>query len=99
MSAAEDPDLKRLVVTLEAAARAKAQKLRLDCAVEEDGDPRALLAKLIGLLKRQADAQEASLGRMAVRTGTAGTLDAAQREALRRATEFHGERRRARGFG
>ena len=52
MSAAEDPDLKRLVVTLEAAARAKAQKLRLDCAVEEDGDPRALLAKLIGLLKQ-----------------------------------------------
>jgi hypothetical protein len=97
MSAAEDPDLKRLVVTLEAAARAKAQKLSLDCAVEDCGDQWALLAKLIGLLKRQADTQEASLERLAVQsghlgTGPAGMPDEAQKEALRRATEIHGER-------
>jgi DNA primase len=97
MSAAEDPDLKRLVVTLEAAARAKAQKLSLDCAVEDCRDQWALLAKLIGLLKRQADTQEASLERLAVQsghsgTGPAGMPDEAQKEALRRATEIHGER-------
>jgi hypothetical protein len=102
MSAAEDPDLKRLVVTLEAAARAKAQKLRLDCAIEVGEGQQSLLAKLIELFKRQADAQEASLGRLAVQSGLsggghsgagpAGMPDAAQMEALRRATEIHGER-------
>jgi DNA primase len=102
MSAVEDPILKRLVVTLERSAQSKAPKLRLDCAVDEPGSRHALLVKLIGLLKRRADARDASLDRMAIQSGLAGqspaeaapagTLDAAQREALRRATEIHSQR-------
>jgi DNA primase len=109
MSAAEDPILKQLVVTLESAAREKAQKLRLDCAIEheERGDRHALLGKLIDQLKQRADAQDASLERLALQsglsgsghaggshpgTGSAGVLDAAQKEALRRATDIHGLR-------
>jgi DNA primase len=115
MSAAEDPVLKQLVVTLESAARDKAQKLRLDCAFEshEDHNGRhALLAKLIEQFKHRADAQDASLERMALQsglsgsgpagashsgTGSAGVLDAAQLEALRRATDIHGRRAGKRG--
>jgi DNA primase len=115
MSAAEDPVLKQLVVTLESAARDKAPKLRLDCALdlhEESGGRHALLAKLIEQLKQRADAQDASLERLALQsglsgsgsaggdhpgTGSAGVLDAAQREALRRATEIHGLRAGGRG--
>jgi hypothetical protein len=115
MSAAEDPVLKQLVVTLESAARDKAQKLRLDCALEsheEYGGRHALLAKLIEQLKQRADAQDASLERLALQsglsgsgpsgeshpgTGSAGVLDAAQKEALRRATEIHGLRAGRRG--
>jgi hypothetical protein len=109
MSAAEDPVLKQLVVTLESAAREKAPKLRLDCAIEheERGDRHALLGKLIDQLKQRADAQDASLERLALQsglsgsghaggshpgTGSAGVLDAAQKEALRRATDIHGLR-------
>jgi hypothetical protein len=110
MSAAEDPILKQLVVTLESAAREKAQKLRLDCAIEsheERGGRHALLGKLIEQLKQRADAQDASLERLALQSGlsengptgvshpgtsSAGVLDAAQREALRRATDIHGLR-------
>ncbi len=110
MSAAEDPILKQLVVTLESAAREKAHKLRLDCAIEsheERGGRHALLGKLIDQLKQRADAQDASLERSALQsglsgsgsagvshpgTGSAGVLDAAQREALRRATDIHGLR-------
>jgi hypothetical protein len=110
MSAAEDPVLKQLVVTLESDARDKAPKVRLDCALdlhEERGGPHALLAKLIEQLKQRADAQDASLERLALQsglsgsgsaggdrpgTGSAGVLDAAQREALRRATGIHGLR-------
>ena len=68
MSAAEDPILKQLVVTLESAAREKAYKLRLDCAIEpheERGGRHALLGKLIDQLKQRADAQDASLERLA----------------------------------
>ena len=95
MSAVEDADLKRLVVTLENAARAKAEIPRLDGAVDERESRQALLANMIGLLKQRAEATEASLGRLAVQTSPAGTLDPAQREALRRATEIHGRRARA----
>ena len=102
MSAVEDPILIRLVVTLERSAQSKAPKLRLDCAVDEPGSRHALLVKLIGLLKRRADARDASLDRMAIQSGLAGgnpaqatpagTLDAAQREMLRRATGIHSQR-------
>jgi DNA primase len=102
MSAVEDPILTRLVVTLERSAQSKAPKLRLDCAVDEPGSRHALLVMLIGLLKRRADARDASLDRMAIQSGLAGgnpaqvapagTLDVAQREALRRATEIHSQR-------
>jgi DNA primase len=95
MSAAEDSDLKRLVVTLEDAARTKAQKLRLDGAVEERATRQALLANMIELIKQRAETKEASLGRLAVQASPTGTLDPAQREALRRATEIHGRRARA----
>ena len=110
MSAVEDPILIRLVVTLERSAQSKAPKLRLDCAVDEPGSRHALLVKLIGLLKRRADARDASLDRMAIQSGLAGgnpaqatpagTLDAAQREMLRRATGIHSQRagRRAAGI-
>lgn len=116
MSAVEDPALKQLVVTLESAARDKAQKLRLDCALaaheEHGGGRHALLAKLIEQFKQRADAQDASLERMALQsglsgsgpagashsgTGSAGVLDAAQLEALRRATDIHGRRAGQRG--
>ena len=63
--------------------------------------------KLIGLLKRRADARDASLDRMAIQSGLAGgnpaqatpagTLDAAQREMLRRATGIHSQRAGGRG--
>jgi DNA primase len=110
MSAAEDPILKRLVVTLESKARAKASKLRLDCALDRDeerGGRHALLTKMIEQLKQRADVQEVALERLAVQSSVTGveslgagpsgsnptgTLDAAQREALRRATEVHGVR-------
>jgi DNA primase len=95
MSAAEDSDLKRLVVTLEDAARTKAQTLRLDGAVEERASRQALLANMIELIKQRAEATEASRGRLAVQASPTGTLDPAQREALRRATEIHGRRARA----
>jgi DNA primase len=115
MSAVEDPILQQLVVTLESTARDKAAKLRLDCALEsheESGGRHALLAKLIEQLKQRADAQDASLERLALQsglsgsgpsgvshsgTGSAGVLDAAQREALRRATDIHGLRAGKRG--
>ena len=111
MSAVEDPALKQLVVALEEAARVKAQKVRVDCAVEtnieEETGRQALLKKLIRVLKQRADEEQASLGRLALQSGPSGrspaaTLDAVQLEALRRATEISGggrgsgERRRAR---
>jgi DNA primase len=109
MSAVEDPILIRLVVTLERSAQSKAPKLRLDCAVDEPGSRHALLVKLIGLLKRRADARDASLDRMAIQSGLAGgnpaqatpagTLDAAQREMLRRATGIHSQRAGGRAAG
>ena len=105
MSAAEDPLLKQLVVTLESKARDKAQKLRLDCAFEqheESGGGHALLTKLIGDLKHRADAQDASLQRSAMQlsrggVGPDGMPDAAQIEALRRSTEINGHRAGGRG--
>jgi hypothetical protein len=109
MSAVEDPILIRLVVTLERSAQSKAPKLRLDCAVDEPGSRHALLVKLIGLLKRRADARDASLDRMAIQSGLAGgnpaqatpagTLDATQREMLRRATGIHSQRAGGRAAG
>ncbi len=131
MAAIEDAELKQLVVTLDTAARAKAQKLRLDCviplgavpqgtapqgalsqgalsqgAVSQGPLPRgavgqnaghvALLSGLIRQLKRRAAAQEVSMGRIAVQACSAGTLDPAQRDLLRRDAEIHGEREKAR---
>ena len=73
MSAAEDPILKQLVVTLESVGtEAKGPP---DCALdshEEPGGRHALLVKLIKQLKQRADAQDASLERLAIQSGLAG---------------------------
>jgi hypothetical protein len=93
IAATDDADLKRLLVTLEATARAKT--LRLDGPQASPASRRDLLMNSVRLLKRRVEAQSASIARLAAQTDSPGTLDAAQIDHLRRAMEIHGERARA----
>jgi DNA primase len=93
IAATDDADIKRLLVTLEATARAKT--LRLDGPQASPASRRDLLMNSVRLLKRRVEAQTASIARLAAQSDSPGTLDAAQIDHLRRAMEIHGERARA----
>jgi DNA primase len=95
ISATEEADLKSLLVTLEATARAKTQTLELDGPQAAIAARQDLLATSLRLWKRRIDVHAASIGRLADQTDFPGTLDAAQLDHLRRAMEIHGERARA----
>jgi DNA primase len=95
IAATEEADLKSLLVTLEATARAKTQTLELDGPQAALAARQDLLATSLRLWKRRIDVHAASIGRLASQTDTPGTLDAAQLDHLRRAMEIHGERARA----
>jgi DNA primase len=91
----EEADLKSLLVTLEATARAKMQTRRLDGPQAVLAAQQALLSDSLQLWKRRVATHAASIGRLAAQTDSPGTLDAAQLDHLRRAMEIHGERARA----
>jgi DNA primase len=95
IAATEEADLKSLVVTLEATARAKTQTLEIDGPQAALAAQQDLLATSLRLWKRRIDVHAASIGRLAVQADSPGTLDAAQLDHLRRAMEIHGERARA----
>jgi len=95
LAATEEPGLKSFVVTIEATARAKTQKLLEDGPTAAQVARQELLAGNLRLWKRRIDTHAVSLGRLATQTDSPGTLDAAQLDHLRRAMEIHGERARA----
>jgi DNA primase len=107
-SATEDAELGSLIMSLDASAREKARKLRIDSGAEGDLGRPALLAETIGRLRRRQRvaahaATRGELARESARkatgtsdTGANGTLDPAQIELLRQAAEIHGERATAR---
>jgi DNA primase len=95
IAATEEADLKGLLVTLEATARAKTETLELDGPQAALAARQDLLATSLRLWKRRIDVHAASIGRLASQTDSPGTLDAAQLDHLRRAMEIHGERARA----
>jgi DNA primase len=95
IAATEEADLKGLLVTLEATARAKTQTLQLDGPQAALAAQQDLLTTSLRLWKRRIDVHAASIGRLATQTDSPGTLDAAQLDHLRRAMEIHGERARA----
>jgi DNA primase len=95
IAATEEADLKSLLVTLEATARAKTETLELDGPQAALAARQDLLATSLRLWKRRIDVHAASIGRLATQTDCPGTLDAAQLDHLRRAMEIHGERARA----
>jgi DNA primase len=101
--AAEDADLKRLIVTLDSSAREKEipQKLRIDSGRECPG-PSPLLEHCIRLLKhrRRRESHEVSrsqsAGQASPPAGPGETLEPAHAEPLRLAMEITGERAKAR---
>jgi DNA primase len=95
IAATEEADLKSLLVTLEATARAKMQTRRLDGPQAVLTAQQALLSDSLRLWKQRVDVHAASIGRLAAQTNSPGALDAAQLDHLRRAMEIHGERARA----
>ena len=95
IAATEEPDLKSLLVTLEATARAKTQTLELDGPQAALAARQGLLATSLRLWKWRIDVHAASIGRLQSQSDSPGTLDAAQLDHLRRAMEIHGERARA----
>jgi DNA primase len=95
IAATEEADLKSLLVTLDATARAKTEKLQLDGAEAALAARQELLSTSLRLWKRRIDVHAASVGRLATQTDSQGQLDAAQLDHLRRAMEIHGERARA----
>jgi DNA primase len=95
IAATEEADLKSLLVTLEATARAKTETLELDGPQAALAARQDLVATSLRLWKRRIDVHAASIGRLATQTDCPGTLDAAQLDHLRRAMEIHGERARA----
>jgi DNA primase len=95
IAATEEADLKSLLVTLEATARAKGQTLLLDGPQAALTAQQALLTNSLRLWKRRIDVHAASIGRLSAQSETSGTLDAAQLDHLRRAMELHSERARA----
>jgi DNA primase len=95
IAATEEADLKSLLVTLEATARAKMQTRRLDGPQAVQNARQALLSDSLRLWKQRADVHAASVGRLASQTNSPGALDAAQLDHLRRAMEIHGDRARA----
>jgi DNA primase len=92
IAATEEADLKSLLVTLEEAARAKMQKLAL-VGPQANGEPPFTTS--LRLWKRRIDVHAASIGRLQSQSDSPGTLDAAQRDDLRRTMEIQGERARA----
>jgi DNA primase len=95
IAATEEADLKSLLITLDATARAKSQNLRLDGPEAAQAAQQDLLTNSLRLWKQRIDIHSAFSDRLATQTDSSGTLDAAQLDHLRRAMEIHGERARA----